>query len=76
VIPEPTSFNGDDTRDLSSGPGDPHAAFRKGFRLWHSKGDAQTFLDYYRLIPYFASDVAWAEQQLLVELDVMAGEAP
>jgi hypothetical protein len=76
VIPEPTSFNGDDTRDLSSGPGDPHKTFRRNFRLFRQHGKAEAYVAIYRSAPFFAADVEWADRQLLIELDVLAGEVP
>jgi hypothetical protein len=74
VIPEPTQWNGSDTRELSHGPGDPHQTFRRNFRLFRQHGKAEEFLKVYRGVSVFAADVEWAEQQLLRELDVFAGE--
>jgi hypothetical protein len=74
VIPEPTQWNGDDTRDLSSGPPDPRATFRTQFRRFHAKGMGEWFLRPYRGSSYFAAEVQWAEEQMVRELDVIAGE--
>jgi hypothetical protein len=67
-------WNGSDERDLSQGPGEPHKAFRQAFRFFQRKGLADDFLAVHRGLKTFAADVAWAEQQLLIELDVLAGE--
>lgn len=61
------SFNGSDERDLSSGPPDPRATFRREFLRFHAKGQGLWFLEPYRLSEYFAADVEWAERELLTD---------
>lgn len=76
-MPEFSAFTGDDTRNLSAGPGDPHQTFRHWFRYALNKGsaEAERYLAIYRGKPYFAADVRWAERyRAALELDITAGE--
>lgn len=49
-------------------------SFRKCFRYFQARGKGEWFLSAYRGMATFAADVQWAEEQMVRELDVVAGD--
>jgi hypothetical protein len=75
VIPEPTSFNGDDERDLSRTPRSVQQLFWRNLAFFHRQGTARAYLDELRQYQMFHPLIAEAERYLnAMELDVIAGE--